>query len=250
MRRIVSFSALALAMTWASSAIAQNRTGTVRITGRASSAIKLSFWDFTQTGNTSGATAAEQNVSGVATQDDPLAVVFDVGDIGAGATNPTALRGGTVTIALRSSATSYTLSAQAVATGTTTTVPLVPWAGTGTWGNDLTLQDFGWGIGAPSCSGVRCDATGGGTGHNPVPAFQADVTTFDPANVPLNYGGANVTQITTAQTIMTGGKISLQGLATDTTNALLLPTTYALAAGLYSPVEAFDVTITYTLANP
>lgn len=242
MKTLVKLSAVALVLAWASSAWAQvdNRNGRVVITGNTTAGLKLAFYTFTETGSTSGAIAAgAQGASNAFGQNDNLDFSFVLGDIGAGAVAPTLLRGGTIELALRSSsAAGYILQA-------TVTTDIDP-ANTQANG-ELTLDDFGWGISAqPVCNGdkANCVETGHTLGQ---PIFDATaVSTADP--FPIFGAGETLSQLTTTQTILNGGRITLRGQSNATNNALIVPTTYGIAPGMYAELATFTVTVAYTLS--
>ena len=202
--------------------------GTVSIDGTVGIALKLSFWDATVIGSTSG--------NNPHAQDELLAYTMNVGEVGPSNTNN--YEGGRVRIALRSNDPDpYLLDAQITAQ-----------SGFGSSANgEIELSDIGFGIAEVVCNGSNCQES---NTTNSFPGAPATAPVLKSHGVPMfAHHLGELATAPPATTVLRGDRISLRGSFSSPSNALLVATEYAIGPQMWAPTT-FSATVTYTLTAP
>lgn len=216
LKQLITLAALA-----AASALAQERTGTITITGTVPDAISMT---------------ASDNAS--------LGATASLGSLAPRETGSLAKFATPVEIRIRSNKR-FTLSAQATFTNSG--------AGANDGGLALQASDIGFGIVAKDATGVN--VVNSRTSDAITEKFDYTAASFE--SLPITNGRtpfdgtthATLDQLTSSTTIMTGNRISRSGTIGSSDNFLQLRFDAAALPQYFSPTTAFTATVTLTAAT-
>lgn len=219
---------LTLALIASTAAAQAGNRGSIRITGRVSEMASLRFHSSNVVG---------EGVTGSNSGQDALSYTLALDDVGVVPGRDNGVRGGRVTMALRSNA-SYVLTATVQGSGFR--------SGEG----EISLNDIGFGLPTAeiATSGARArnenlvEPLGGKFDHDPLLAAtsggrpQYSATLGDLQNGPVP--------------VLQGDRISFGGAIDSPENALLVTTHYAVHPQYFRQNDGFEAVVTYTLTTP
>jgi hypothetical protein len=210
------------------SAAAQDR-GSIRITGRVSEMASLRFYS----SSVQGEGVAGQNAGA----DGALDYTLDLDDVGQVPGRNNGVRGGAVTLALRSNS-SYVLTATVQGTGFR--------KGPG----EIGLEDIGFGVPSAAIVASGDRARADGTVVPNAAKFDSDPLLASTAGGKPHYAATLADLAHGPTPVLQGERISYGGTLNAPNNALLVSTNYAVHPQMFRRNDRFEATVTYTLTTP
>ena len=203
--------------------------GTVRIVGRVSEMASLRFHSSSLQG--AGVTGQNAGAGGA------LDYTLNLDDVGQVPGRDNGVRGGAVTLALRSNS-AYVLTATVQGTGFR--------GGPG----EIGLQDIGFGVpsAAIATSGDRARADG--TQVVNAAKFDSDPLAASTLGGKPRYAATLADLAQGPTPVLQGERISYGGTVNAPNNALLVSTNYAVHPQMFRRNDRFEATVTYTLTTP
>ncbi len=224
------FAAIALIVTFDSTAFSQSTTGTVNMSATVSKFVELnSGGGVTLSGNSGGGVTTDGTVN------NPLAVIVNLGELGP--SNTSSFVTASVPLKVRSNA-AYVLSMSATVTST------------GSTANRITSADIGFGLGAISRSGVGVNASGTDTN-----ATSGDPTLVANGSVNATTGRynftatrSNLSAFATSTTALSGQYI-MNAVPRANTNGLTVPAIFAIKPQFFENGTS-TIVATFTVTAP